>query len=318
MRRTGTVAVAAVGLVVAAGALVSRTDSVRDRVAPTTATGAAGSGEIADAKVAAPSAPGSVGPGGTGGMPAPGSIGPGGSSSVIAPTGPRIVRTAELSVRVGKDGFAGAFERVSAIAAANGGYVTASSTSTTGGKGRARAGQLTLRAPVDKFDDVRRAVGQLGTIESETSQGDDVSGQLVDYDARLRSLQAQEDALRTLLGKAANVGEVLQVQNSLFNVRQQVEQLQAQRTQLDQAASLATLQVSVYEPGALLVVDPEPLPAKGLAHSFERAVDGAVEVVGGMIVVLGWLTPIAVLGGLVWGGTRARRRATGRAATVAP
>lgn len=249
-----------------------------------------------------------------GAPPLPGPAGP----AAIAPTGPRIVRTADLSVKVAKDGFQAAFDRVTAIATAHGGYVTASSTATTGANGRARAGQLTLRAPVDKFDDVRRAVGQLGTIESESSRGEDVSGQLVDYDARLRSLQAQEDTLRALLAKAVNVGEVLQVQNSLFDVRQQIEQLSAQRLQLDQAASLATLQVSVYEPGALLFPDPEPLPAKGLAHSFERAVDGAVEVVGGMIVVLGWLTPIAALGGLVWAGARLRRRSTGKAATAIP
>ena len=266
----------------------------------------AGSAGGADAKAVAPTLGG------------PASVRSGSAAAVIAPTGPRIVRTAELSVKVGKDGFPGAFERVSAIAAANGGYVTAANTSTIGGKGRARAGQLTLRAPVEKFDEVRRAVGQLGTIESESSTGEDVSGQLVDYDARLRSLQAQEDALRTLLAKAANVSEILQVQNSLFDVRQQIEQLQGQRTQLDQAASLATLRVSVYEPGALVVPDPEPVPARGLAHSFQRAVDGAVDVLGGMLVVLGWLTPIAALGGLVWGGTRLRRRSTARTATVTP
>jgi hypothetical protein len=48
---------------------------------------------------------------------------------------------------------------------------------------------------------------------------------------------------------------------------------------------------------------------------------GALSVVGGMIVVLGWLTPVAVLGGLVWGGLRLRRRgprpATGPATATA-
>lgn len=311
MRRKGIVAAGAVLVLVVAGALVSRTGSVRDnsgREVGTTVTdefAARGTAPAfaggSDTKLIAPPLPGS-------------------GSSVIAPTGPRIVRTAELSLKVGKDGFQAAFDRVASIAATNGGYVTASSTATTGTSGnrRARAGQVTLRAPVDKFEDVKRAVAQLGTIEQESSSGQDVSGQLVDYDARLRSLQAQEDSLRGLLGKAVNVGEILQVQSSLFEVRQQIEQLQAQRLQLDQAASLATLQISMYEPGAVHFPDPEPRPAKGLAHSFERAVDGAVEVVGGMIVVVGWLTPIAVLGGLVWGGMRLRKRSTAGAAPVTP
>jgi hypothetical protein len=232
-------------------------------------------------------------------------------TGTVGPTGPKIVRNGDLSVRVGKGRFGAAFDQVATIAEANGGYVTSSTTST--GSSRARSGQLTVRVPFDRFDATRQALGRLGTVEQESLRGEDVSGQLVDYDARLRSLQAQEDALQALLGKAANVGEVMQVQNSLFSVRQQTEQLQAQRAQLDQSATLATIQVSLYEPGASPVEQPEPVAATGLARSLERARDGVVAVVGGMIVVLGWLVPVAVLAGLVWLGARLRRR-SGRTA----
>jgi hypothetical protein len=218
---------------------------------------------------------------------------------------------------VARNRFGGAFDRVSTIAATNGGYVTASSTFGSGKDGRARAGQLTVRVSAERFDDVRRALGQLGTVEQESLRGEDVGGQLVDTDARLRSLQAQEDSLRTLVGKATNVGEVVQVQNALFDVRQQIEQLQAQRAQLDQAAALATIQLSLYEPGAQVTPDPRPEPATGLAHSLVRARDGAVAVVGGMVVVLGWLAPLAALGLLLWGGLRLRRRGS-RTAAVTP
>ncbi len=306
--RTGMVVGAALLVLVAAGALVSGTGSVRDNEAGGGGEAAATDGFAATRQaVNGPSAGGQ-------------SAAVAGDAKLIAPTGPRVVRTAEVSVKLGKDGFPAAFDRVAAVATAHGGYVTASSTATAGATDdrRARAGQATLRVPVDRFDDVRRAVGQLGTVEQEASRGEDVSGQLVDYDARLRSLAAQEDALRALVGKAVSVGEVLQVQTALFDVRQQVEQLQGQRAQLDQAASLATLQVSLYEPGAALISVPGPKPATGLAHSFERAVDGAVQVVGGMVVVVGWLTPIAVLGGLVWGGARLARKREGKAAPAAP
>jgi hypothetical protein len=238
-------------------------------------------------------------------------------SQAVAPTGPKIVRNATVSVKLGKGRFTAAFDQVASIAAANGGYVTDSTTATTGNKAKARSGTLTVRVPADHFDATRQALGQLGTVEQETLRGEDVSGQLVDYDARLRSLSAQEDALNGLLAKASSVGEVLQVQNSLFSVRQQIEQLQAQRTELDQQASLATIQVTVYEPGAELVPTPEPKPATGLAPSLVRARDGAVAVLGGMVVVLGWIAPLAALGLLGWAGLRLRRR-VGRKPSPAP
>ncbi|MDQ6726435.1 MAG: DUF4349 domain-containing protein, partial [Actinomycetota bacterium] len=113
--------------------------------------------------------------------------------------------------------------------------------------------------------------------------------------------------LRVLVGQAKTVGEVLQVQSSLFNVRQQIEQLTAQRANLDQSAGLATIHVSMFEPGAAVTTVP-PVDERSLAHSLQRGFDGMLAVVGGMIVVLGWLVPVAVLGLLGWGASRLRRR----------
>jgi len=229
----------------------------------------------------------------------------------VVPGAPKVVRTAELRVKVGKGGFGAAFDQVASIAAANGGFVSSSATSSSDA---ARSGDLTIRVPADRFDAARQGLGALGTVESQSIHGEDVSGQLVDYDARLRSLQSQEEALRVLVGQAKAVGEVLQVQSSLFNVRQQIEQLTAQRSNLDQSASLATIHVSMFEPGAALTTTP-PVRDPSLVRSVKKAVDGMLAVLGGMIVVLGWLVPPAILGLLVWGGSRLRRR---RPSTPAP
>ena len=224
-------------------------------------------------------------------------------STPVVPGAPRVVRTADLRVKVAKDGFGAAFDRVASIAAANGGFVSSSSTSAVED---ARSGELTVRVPSDRFDAARQGLSALGEVEGQSIRGEDVSGQLVDHDARLKSLQSQEEALRVLVGQAKAVGEVLQVQQSLFNVRQQIEQLQAQKANLEQSTTLATIQVSLFEPGAGPVV--RPVEDRSLARSFERAVDGMLAVVGGMIVVLGWLVPLAALGLIVWGGSRVLRR----------
>lgn len=307
MRRTGVVVAGLVALLVVAGAVVSSTGDGDERRASESDISASGAAEPAMGGRALAGAAGS----GAGSAPAPG------LPQTVAPTGPRVVRTADLAVEVEEGSFGAAFDRVATIAASHGGYVTSSSTGAAGfpakdGDGeRPRSGQLTLRVPADRFDDARRALGQLGDVEQEGIRGEDVSGQLVDYEARLRSLRSQEESLQALLGKAGNVGEVMQVQTALFDVRQQVEQLDGQRAQLDQAAALATISVSLYEPGAAPAFPPEPEPASSLARSFEQAVDGALAVVGGMIVVLGWLTPLAVLGLLGWGAARLRRRPAG-------
>ena len=322
MRRKGFVVAGLVVLLVVAGAVVSAVDGRDDEVAvgdkgvsssagAPVLGGSSGSGESGRVGATEPA----------GGLAADTAVAPSASpglAQTVAPTGPRVVRNADMSVKVDEGRFGAAFDRVSAIATSYGGYVTSSGTAAGEDGGRAVSGQLTLRVPVDRFEDARRALGELGEVERESQRGEDVSGQLVDYDARLRSLKAQEESLQGLLGRATNVGEVMQVQSSLFGVRQQIEQLEGQRAQLDQAAALATIQVSLYEPGAGFLLDPEPEPATGLADAFERAVDGAVSVLGGMIVVVGWLTPVAALLLLGWLVARLRRRPAAPVAPAAP
>lgn len=293
------VAGAIVGSVGGSGPAATGTAVSRDAVAPSATSGATGaaaaSGAADKAQVTAPS-------------PVPPDTGP----SAVVPGAPQVVRTANLRIKLAKGGFGAAFDRVASLAAASGGFVSSSSTASVE---EARSGDLTVRVPADRFDTVRQSLGELGTVESQSIRGEDVSGQLVDYDARLRSLQAQEAALLTLVGQAKAVGDVLQVQSSLFSVRQQIEQLKAQKANLDQAVSLATIQVSLFEPGAAVVRPVDDRPS--LSRSLSRATDGTVAVVGGMIVVVGYLAPITVLGLLVWGGARVfRRRPAGQAPAV--
>jgi hypothetical protein len=301
VRRSWAAAVLGVAVLVVAGAVVGFSRSGAPSPGTTTATRGAASAGSPVADMAVPGVAGGESFA-TKGQSAP-AVPPDGGPSPVVPGAPRVVKTADLRVKVAKGGFSSAFDRVAGVAAANGGFVSGSSTASADD---VRSGDLTVRVPSDRFDAVRSALAGLGKVEGQSIRGEDVSGQLVDYDARLRSLQAQEDALRTLVGQAKAVGDVLSVQSSLFSVRQQIEQLKAQKANLEQATSLATIQVSLFEPGAASVV--RPVDDRSLGHSLSRAVDGMVAVVGGMILVVGWLSPLAVVGLLVWGGSRVLRR----------
>lgn len=233
---------------------------------------------------------------------APPSVVPDGRAAT-AP-GPKVVKTANLRVEVGKGRFRAAFDRANRVAEEHGGFVASSSQASVDDK--ASEGSVTVRVPAERFEAARAALAALGSVEHLEITGQDVTAQIVDYDARIRNLQAQEQALSTLLSRARSVGEVLEVQGQLFGVRQQIEQLQAERNNLDAQASMATITATVFEPGAALTSRPEP--STGLARSWERAWDGAVAVVGGMVIVLGYAVPLAVLGLLAWAVWRLANR----------
>jgi hypothetical protein len=202
----------------------------------------------------------------------------------------KIVKTATIHVEVAEGRFARQFSEAATIASTYGGFV-ASSTSAAGDDDALDAGTLVIRVPAESFDKARNDLRKLGKVQREQLSGDDVGGQLADIEARLRNLRAQEEAIRALMAKAKDVNETLTVQNQLTTVRGQIEELVAQQARLNDSVAYSTVTLNLTEPGAK--VD-GPAPG-GLAGAWQRAVDGAEAVLGGTIVALGYLLPLAVL-----------------------
>ena len=303
-RRAREVALAGLALLVLAGIVVAL------------ARGGAGSrsdDEAAAGLDASPTAEGAGGIATTGGaVRAADDAGAGGGGATTSAGGAlpleRVVRTADIRLRVRGD-VAAAADRAAVLASSLGGFVTSSSTSSGG---RAPTAELTLRVPAARFDDARARLGRLGRVESTELAGEDVGGQLVDLDARLRSLRAEETALDALLARAGDIGQILQVRDRLTGVRTQVEQLAGQQAALQDRAALATIHVSMRRLGAPADSSEE---GSGFGDSVETAADAFVAVVGGMAIVLGVLLPFAALALLAWPVVRLVRRRYGVAAS---
>jgi hypothetical protein len=244
---------------------------------------------------------------------ATGAAGAASAGKAVDPAGPKIIRTGEIQLEVAKDGLKQSFDRIAAIATTKGGFVADSTLSAS--EGTNRTGRLVLRVPGEQVDAVIAEVGPLGKVLSTQLKGEDVTGQLVDLDARIKTLESEENALRTLVGKANTVGEVLQVQGSLFDVRQQIEQLKAQQSSLSGAVAYATLTVGIREPvpGAKPTT-PADKP-NALERSWRLAVDNTGAVLTAIVLTIGATVPLwvpaLVLSGIAWLIYRRRRSTRG-------
>ncbi|HVE94688.1 MAG TPA: DUF4349 domain-containing protein [Acidimicrobiales bacterium] len=316
MPRTRTLVGATLALVVAAGAAVAATTSVSNPSASVGASqepqspqrGGLTSGEAFDAGAPRPSA--AAGAGAL--APASGTVAVGSARAANVPAsgGPRIVKTASMNITVRK-AIDAATDRIPGIAARFGGFV---SESQRRGHGRELDASFTIRIPAAQFDSARTELARLGDVRGESLGGRDVSGQLVDFEARLRSMRAEEEALRAILSKATTVGDTLQVTQSLAEVRSRIEQLDAQRAQLADAADLATINVTVVGPAAVSV---SPDAESVLERSVSRALGAALAIVGGTVVALGAAVPLVVLGALFLIAARAVGRRRQRAVEAA-
>ena len=95
-----------------------------------------------------------------------------------------------------------------------GGYIGASNTSNDGERPIAT---ITYRVPANRWEDaldlLRGLNGLTSKVVGEQTQAVEVTGQVIDLEARIRNLRASEDALQEIASKAVRVSDVLEVQD---------------------------------------------------------------------------------------------------------
>ena len=217
----------------------------------------------------------------------------------------KIVRDGTIAVSVPDGSFGTKLARVVAIAHANGGFVLSSQTEGS------TSGTLTIRVPASRFDDAIGQVGQLGHVESSSVTGKDVTNEFIDYRAHLQNLMGRRTVLRSLLLKTTTIGESLTVENQLQDVQLQIDQIQGQLRYLNNQVAESTLTVDLHEQSAPIGESRtnEGIQNPSLSRALDRAIQGFFGILATIIVGVGYLLPLAVLGGVVAGVvTLVRRR----------
>jgi predicted nucleic acid-binding Zn-ribbon protein len=154
-----------------------------------------------------------------------------------------------------------------------------------------------MRVPAGGFTDALRELRELGTVEVQRIEGQDVTAQYVDLQARIRIARARRAVLLELMNEARTIQQTIRVQNALDETQLRIEELQGQLNLLDDRTSLATIRVDLHEAG----VRPEPTVEKAsIPNALERAVAGFVAVIAAIVVGLGYLTPLLLIGLVAW------------------
>ena len=231
-----------------------------------------------------------------------------------------IVRVGSLELQV--TDVPDAYRKTRELALRLGGYVGDSEFATD--KDDRPTATVVLRIPADRYDEALDALRPLATkVVDERSQESDVTSQVVDLNARIVNLRATESALQKLMDRAAKVSEVLDVQAQLTGVREQIEQLTAQKQLLEKQAALSTLTVTL-ETAAQPVADVAKSWDPG--SDVENAVATLVDLAQGAGRAFIWLVIVAlpvvlaggVLAALAWFVARRFGLRLRRAAPAAP
>jgi hypothetical protein len=205
--------------------------------------------------------------------------------------GPRIVKTASLTVSVPRNRFEETIQDARSLAEGLGGFVVSSSAA-QGAERRLVSGTLVLRIPERSYGQAMKALAGLGRVEHSEEAGQDVSQEFVDLEARSRHLEAVERQLLQLLNQADTVTAALAVQSRLDDVQLELEQARGRLRYLDDQVSYSTISLQVHE--RQVAVKPGD-DNRGIVDAWRSAAHGFVTVVGWIFVAAATAAPIVLL-----------------------
>ncbi len=197
----------------------------------------------------------------------------------------KIEQTGSLGISVGRGQLGRTVNGLAAVAVANGGFVASSQSQSGSDSGGAPYGSVTLEVPVASFEAALKQAQMLGRTTSVSTKATDVTGQYVDLQARIASLEASRQQYLTIMSKATTVGDVLAVQSQLDSIQSQIEQLQGQLQVLSSETSYSTLSVTVSEGSP--PPRPGPLPESGLVRAWHDSIGGFVAGLEGLVRLAG-------------------------------
>lgn len=198
-----------------------------------------------------------------------------------------VIRTAGLRLDV--DDVEASVDKVRSQAEAAGGMVTDIQVSTNADRpvyrydaagtlsdGAALSGWVTVRVPSDSYEGFVASVKELGDVVRQSESESDVTQQHIDLQAQLDNLKAQEVRLREFFDQAANVEDLLAIEQELTRVRAEIDSLEAQSAYLERQAAMSTVTIELVGPQP--VVSPQ-----GESWGFVEAITAGIRGAAGVL-----------------------------------
>lgn len=224
-----------------------------------------------------------------------GASGAGGARATAPAKAPttHIIRTATLTVQVKDASKALAEARTTTENA--GGYVGNESIHRDSeGHGYTR---VVLRVPAAKYEAVLSELEGAGKLLEREAKAEDVTGQVVDVESRIKSQRASVARIRELMDQATKLSDVVTLEGELSSRQADLEALLAQQKSLQDRSSMATITLSLSEKpaGKKAAEDDDP----GFLDALAGGWNAFVTMLRWLAVVLGAVLPFAAVGALL-------------------
>ncbi|MBK8837790.1 MAG: DUF4349 domain-containing protein [Hyphomonadaceae bacterium] len=190
-------------------------------------------------------------------------------------------------------------------------------------------GQMTLRGSADWVRTFRSGMSEglkpfNATLDSNSDSAEDLTVNIVDSEARLRSLKTMRDRLEQLLrDRPGKLGDLLEIEREFARVQGEIDSSESILAQMKLRVAMSVLSLNYtasFPPGSESVWRPVGDAFGGFEASFAGAFAGIIRFIAEMlpIVIFGGLVIFAILGVLRWRGRGRKKPAVPAPSTLKP
>ncbi|MCE5342656.1 MAG: DUF4349 domain-containing protein [Eubacteriales bacterium] len=234
----------------------------------------------------------------------------GSDGSVTSST--KIVRTADLTIA--STDYDADTQALTKLTESLGGYVASISLNGEASERKDRVAYYSLRIPSDQLDAFLNGLGSIGRITGRYETATDMTTQYSDSQMRLTTQQDKMKRLRELIVQAADVSDLLEIENEIANTQYQIDSLESSLLTIDRDVDNSQVSVSIQEQSSGDTAQTVELTLwQRLQSGFAASIEGLGRFTQNLLVFLAMLlpvlVPIALILLVVKLALRARRRA---------
>lgn len=215
--------------------------------------------------------------------------------------GRKIIRTASVSMETTE--FEASLAALEQRVTEFGGWIASSELQGSSRYDSSRYAWYTLRIPSEKLEAFLSGAEEFGTVLSSSRGSNEITTEYYDTEARLKSLQVQEERLLAILEKADTLDSIIQLENALSDVRYQIESLTGTLRRYDDLVDMATVDLSLREVTSTSPVSGTP---KTLGERISQQFSGSLRSLGdffeGLLVFIIGNLPVLLVWAVILGG----------------
>lgn len=136
---------------------------------------------------------------------------------------------------------------------------------------------MTIRVPEGQFQSIFNNIKGMGKLVNENINGNDITSEYRDTQARVDNLKIQEESLKQLMTKAKNVDEILRIETELNRVRTDIDINTGSLKRWDNLVQLSTINIYMKE------LKPEELKSVDVPGMWGKAYQGFIKAINNVV-----------------------------------